>query len=597
MTLTELNFRLQNIDSLMQHRNATALIDIVTGETNVSTSGFPYLTDKSFRRFTQQVPHLFLDGQSILAWLDQLSQALTAMSAEMTEDVKNSVFRAIKVLQTVVFTAGITSPSDLWILRQVMSVHKTLGILDWLLEGHTIIPEDYAQQHGLDVKRLTSDLHLLHVRGYLEKGDGDFWGPDHPAVLTQLKRVMPLEPAYQINMMPHLVGWLSQTNTSSEQEQFLNHWLTIPVEHQSIGNWIASFYQIELGYRLLPLVLAMRVLNLTASLKQGERIDSLVPVLLPAMQQVLTESGLVHHGTVTQLGARVFERGPGPFGIIGAYHAYLTHLEPLLKGDVDVGAWVQRGENVAASQDANRKTFQAANDNLNRFCNDYDFEYQVFIEHAVGQGEAIRQRFEQNGENHLQYFGADLEPKAIEAAIQQQQQGILPKNLEFICPADIGEPKKVIDYLQQKGLKGTSTVLMVGNGFHEIRQQTNEKMIEVFRQYQEAGYVLIFTEESALNDEALIHTAWNTYHAGFRYVHELSGQGLRPARGTGQRSERWSWRRCASLGGYVVLDEYSHRTRTIYPYPRPQNKNPSISETLFCIPLDLALTLGIEMEE
>lgn len=597
MTLSELNLQLKQSDTLTQHPSAAALIDIVTGETHVSTAGFPYLTDKSFRKFIQQIPHLFLDGQSILSWLDALSQALTTSYDKLPEDVEMSIQRAIKVLQTVVFTGGITAPPDLWILRQVLSVHKKIGILDWLVEGHTIIPEDYAEQHHLDAKRLASDLHFLHVRGYLEKGDGDFWGPNHPSVLAELEAVMALADEFNINMIPLLVNWLSQEDTSTEHEQFLNQWLTIPVEHHSIGNWVASFYQVELGYRLLPLVLALRVLNLTASLKQGERLDALVPRLLPSMQHILEEAGLVQHGRVTQLGARVFERGPGPFGIIGAYHAYLTHLEELLKGDADVGAWVQRGENVAASQDANRKTFQAANDHLNRFCEDYGFQYEVFIEHAVGQGEAIRQRFEQDGEDSLKYFGADLEPKAIEAAIQQQKQGVLPKNLEFICPADIGEPQKVIEYLQEKGLDNKPTVLMVGNGFHEIRQQTNEKMIEVFRQYQEAGYVLIFTEESALNDEALIHTAWNTYHAGFRYVHELSGQGLRPARGTGQRSERWSWRRCASLGGYLVLDEYSHRTRTIYPYPRPQNKNPSISETLFCIPLQLALELGIEIEE
>jgi len=595
--LSHLNLQLKQTDSLIKHPSAAALIDIVTGGTNVSTSGFPYLTDKSFRSFTQQVPHLFLDGQSILNWLNVLLDVLNSNEYKPEEDVKISVVRAIKVLQTVVFTAGITASSDLWILRQVLSVHKKLGTLEWLLDGHTIIPDDYANRNGLDAKRLLSDLHFLHVRGFLEKGDSDFWGPSTPPVVAELEAVKPLNDEFNINMIPLLTDWLSQKNTSSEHEQFLNQWLSIQVQHQTVGNWMASFYQIELGYRLLPLVLALRVLNLTSSLKQGERIDSLIPRLLPSMQHVLTEAGLVYQGTVTQLGARVFERGPGPFGIIGAYHAYLTHLEALLKGDSGVGAWVQRGENVAASQDANRKTFQVANDNLNRFCRDYGFQYQIFIEHAVGQGEAIRQRFEQDDGHHLKYFGADLEPKAIEDAIQQQKQGVLPSHLEFICPADIGEPERVIQYLQKKGLESEPTILMVGNGFHEIRQQTNENMIEVFRQYQEAGYLLIFTEESALNDEALIHTAWNTYHAGFRYVHELSGQGLRPARGTGKRSERWSWRRCASLGGYLVLDDYSHRTRTIYPYPRPQNKNPSISETFFCVPFKLALELGIEMEE
>ena len=40
--------------------------------------------------------------------------------------------------------------------------------------------------------------------------------------------------------------------------------------------------------------------------------------------------------------------------------------------------------------------------------------------------------------------------------------------------------------------------MLVGNGFHEVRQQTDERMVEVFRGYAEAGFVLLFTEESAL---------------------------------------------------------------------------------------------------
>ena len=54
-------------------------------------------------------------------------------------------------------------------------------------------------------------------------------------------------------------------------------------------------------------------------------------------------------------------------------------------------------------------------------------------------------------------------------------------------------------------------------------------MIQVFKQYCDAGIVLIFTEESGLSDEDLLATGWNTYHSGLRYVHELSGQGLRLA--------------------------------------------------------------------
>ena len=133
--------------------------------------------------------------------------------------------------------------------------------------------------------------------------------------------------------------------------------------------------------------------------------------------------------------------------------------------------------------------------------------------------------------------------------------------------------------------------MFVGNGFHEIRGQTNEKIIDVFRHYCDAGIVVVFTEESALSDRDLLSTGWNTYHAGFRYVHELSGQGLRPVYGT-DKYGRHSWRICASLGGYAVLTKYSAHTRTIYPFPRKGGYNPPISMTYFCVPGNIARRMG-----
>ena len=125
--------------------------------------------------------------------------------------------------------------------------------------------------------------------------------------------------------------------------------------------------------------------------------------------------------------------------------------------------------------------------------------------------------------------------------------------------------------------------MVVGNGFHEVRGQTNENMIEVFREYCEAGILIVFTEESGLSDEDLIATGWNTYHAGFRYTHEISGQGLRPALDD-PNHDRFSWKKCAELAGYIVHDDYSTRTRTIYPNPRADGHNPAISVNYFCVP-------------
>jgi hypothetical protein len=122
-------------------------------------------------------------------------------------------------------------------------------------------------------------------------------------------------------------------------------------------------------------------------------------------------------------------------------------------------------------------------------------------------------------------------------------------------------------------------------------------MVDVFRGYHEAGVLLLFTEENALSVDDLRATAWNTYHAGFKYVHEKSGQGLRPAEprppvklGAPLRA---AWSECASQAGYVRATGYCGRTRTVYPYTPRSGFNPSISVNHFFIPRQLADKLGL----
>ncbi|MBT5092692.1 MAG: hypothetical protein HOM21_00520, partial [Halobacteriovoraceae bacterium] len=223
------------------------------------------------------------------------------------------------------------------------------------------------------------------------------------------------------------------------------------------------------------------------------------------------------------------------------------------------------------------------------FSKKYQFDFDVYIEHAVGQGEATRQRYQRDPEKECRYFGADLEDSAIDKAMEEQKKGNLPVEMKFIRQADIGAPDILIDGVKKNQANPFGAVMVVGNGFHEVRNQTNEKMIEVFKGYCEAGILIIFTEESGLSDEDLLFTGWNTYHAGFRYCHEISGQGLRPAYDSEESSgARFSWRKCAELGGYRVLKEFTSRTRTIYPHPRKDGYNPAISVNYFCLPQKLA---------
>jgi hypothetical protein len=139
--------------------------------------------------------------------------------------------------------------------------------------------------------------------------------------------------------------------------------------------------------------------------------------------------------------------------------------------------------------------------------------------------------------------------------------------------------------------------MIVGNGFHEVREQTTHKMIDVFKAYHDAGIILIFTEETGHETDLLKETGWNTYHSGFRYVHEKSGQGLRPATDPPrpQQAESWpkSWHHCVTQAGYLYLKEYTHSTRQVLPYTPEDGFNPAISVTHFCIPQDLGRRLGL----
>jgi hypothetical protein len=322
------------------------------------------------------------------------------------------------------------------------------------------------------------------------------------------------------------------------------------------------------------------------------------PSCAAAALEILTAAGwmrrLGERYGVTTTGARGLARGPGPFGIVETYHPYMEKgAQILLEGPG--GVWVRRGENVGASQDANRATFRHANDALDRLCKETGFTYRVFIEHAIGRGEATRQRYERSGDA-LVYVGADLEDAAIDAAIEEQKRGKLPANMLFVRSADIGVPASLLAALANAGVEARGAVMLVGNGFHEIRNQTDDGMVEVFRAYHDAGIVLLFTEESALSIDDLRATAFNTYHAGFRYVHDKSGQGLRPAE-PHQRPPRVghplraAWSECARRAGYARLGAYSTRTRTIYPTTPPGGHNPSISVNHFFVPGPIVASL------
>jgi hypothetical protein len=509
-------------------------------------------------------------------------------------------------------TAAITAPTDLWLLRHVLSFFSELGLIEHLMRGEAIYPEAcevsfQGKLRTLHAQELDKDLQFLLARGLVEQYDDAYRIAGHPRVRSLFSELGALPthwPASATTLFRQ--AWGEAPLSAETIDVLLDLCQPLPRRRDvTQTHWIPDRDELELGYRLLPVVLSLRAVERTKDLGEEVRIgpEALCPrhpVIGAGALEILTAAGWMRREgatyVVTAVGARGFAKGPGPFGIIETYHPYMARgRDILLEGPRSV--WVSRGENVGASQDANRATFQQANDALDAFCQDTSFRYRVFIEHAIGRGEATRQRYARSG-NKLSYVGADLEDAAIDAAIAEQKRGELPVDMRFVRNADIGKPEVLIAALEAADLDPRGAVMLVGNGFHEVRAQTDESMVEVFRGYHEAGIVLLFTEESALSVDDLRATAWNTYHAGFRYVHDKSGQGLRPAEPSSRptrvgRPLLAAWSECAKRAGYVRASRYCGRTRTIYPTTPKSGVNPAISVNHFAVPAALARALRL----
>jgi len=461
---------------------ARELVAVMTSPTGTTSSGFPFLQPSAWRRLRDWVPHILDAGPRVLERVGRLVD--DGASAE-----------AGRVVRQVVRSAAVTAPPDLWLARHVLGALHETGVLQRLGAGEVVVPGDDGV---LRAEELAIDLRFLLSRGWLVRAGRGFRLAEN-AHAQQLTALGPVP-------LPAGVSELWRRAMTGENTDALN---VLDVDHIRVpharqpGIWAATAWEVELGYRLVPLIVALRAVSPEMDLACVPEVG----------RRILQAAGA---------GERVLQRGPGPFGIIEAYHPYMGALPRVLR-EGRGAVHVDRATNIAASQAANAKTFRRAHDALDRFCADTGFRYRVFIEHALGRGEAVRQRMAR-GPAGLQYVGADLEDAAIDAAMAS---GDMPDDMVFVRNADIGRPDTLLAGMGDIPSEGA--VLMVGNGFHEVRGQTDERMVEVFRGYEEAGLLLLFTEESALSVDDLLETAWNTYHAGFKYVHERSGQGLRPA--------------------------------------------------------------------
>lgn len=583
---------------------ARELAVVMTCPTGLTSSGFPFLQPSAWHRLRDWVPMLFGDGVACLQARDLVVATARHAAADLDVDTLVDLNRAAAVLGQVVRSAAVCAPSDLWALRAIISHLAELGVMATLAKGGVVRAEATP---GIDARELAIDLRFLLSRGVVVRaeGGGHRLAPHRHAralcALPILGHTSSPSSSWAVLCDPRIDPAADAGPIATAIAAVAHLGARFPEAARQPGIWSPTAFEVEVGHRLVPLVVGLAAAGRAHALSQS---STLAPAdVCPADEAtgaialaILRAAAVVDaDNVVTDVGRRVLARGPGPFGIIEAYRTYLDQL-PHIWRHGRAGVHVERGANVAASQAANAKSFGEANDALDGFCRETGFSYTVFIEHALGRGEATRQRLERSGQG-LSYFGADLEDAAIAAAREEHRQGHLPATMEFVERADIGDSAILTNAIRAAGKDPAGAVMVVGNGFHEVRDQTDDGITAVFRGYHDAGIVLLFTEESALSVDDLQETAWNTYHAGFRYVHERSGQHLRPAeaRATGTLEDHLStsWAECATRAGYVRVERFCRRGRTIYPYPPPSGHNPAVSVTHFLVPSALAARLHL----
>lgn len=552
----------------------TPLAKILAGHTEMDPTGrFPLISRESFETFRDTVPHLF---QEALALWDEL---------EKVKSKNESVLNGVKAVKTMIKTAAVTAPTDLWIVRQVLSTFKKRGIADHFASGTEIIAENYASAHDLDLAQFTSDLELLASRGYLKKmEDGGYIAAAYADSLWN--EITVLDPNYQTDMAQEMVKWFNG-EINEEWEGWMNGWFDQRVRKQGKQEkWTANLTQMDLGYYLVPLVLALKASKLVQEPKKGEGVTD-DPRLIPEMRKVLEEAGLIRENKFTALGERVFKHGYGPFGIIYAYHPYLNQHEGLLTSSQTTKPKVARATNIVGSKYGNLESFKLLVNALADFQKETGFVFTKVVEHAVAYGVATQELVKKLGEKGIkgiEFYAADLEEVALDGARSEQAAGRLPQNMQFLT-SDIGDPEKLITFLGgAEAARGT--VMMVGAGFHEIRGKTDDEMVKIFQKYREAGIILVFVESTDYTTEQIRDSAWQSYHGGFRWVHQTSGQRLR-APWRIKATDRLSWSEIATHAGYELNEKYSPGKRLLYPVPMAVHKNPPLEKIFFCTPKDL----------
>jgi hypothetical protein len=385
--------RLLDDESVRGSPLARELLPLMNRPVCRSTAGFPYLDEPAWVRFRDWVPHTFAAGPKVLLAARLVVEA--ARGLEASDETIDNLESAVEVIRQVVLTAAITAPPDLWLLRHVLAAFAKLGLSEKLLAGEVLSTSDCAPLLG---DELRTDLSFLLARGLVVRAhETGVRLAEYESPARAFRELGPFQDDVPAALTP-LWEKASTGEIEEEERELLLRVAGSPpsAERRVPGHWTPTPEEIEVGYRLVPIVLGLRASGRTAELLSEGRFSAPMIAddekLAQTIGDVFFAAGVTtEDGTLTASGQRVLARGAGPFGIIEAYHSYFAHLPEILEKGRS-GVWVERRANVDASQAANRKSFERANDALDRFCNETGFSFDVFIEHAIGRGEATRPR-------------------------------------------------------------------------------------------------------------------------------------------------------------------------------------------------------------
>ena len=228
---------------------------------------------------------------------------------------------------------------------------------------------------------------------------------------------------------------------------------------------------------------------------------------------------------------------------------------------------------MGASQDANRATFEQANDALDPFCRDTGFRYGVFIEHAIGRGEATRQRFARSGDASPTWARTSRTRPSTRPWTSSSGASS-PRSMMLRAPRGHRQARRCCS--RRSHAQGSRPERRRDAGGQRLPRGARSDATRAWSTcsggYHRRGHRAAVHGGERPSVDDLRATAWNTYHAGFSTCTTRAARGCVPpsrcrARARLGRPLLAAWSECAQRAGYVRADLYCATNPHHLPLP------------------------------